>query len=153
MFNECHIHLCDCTWLNVFSHAQSLLIKHKKIFKCFSCIWKVFCLYKNVKNYIKKTCFVLFWRLSRALIQSHAPVTSLHRNFSQLTGGLMSQSWKILGIFLKFVFLMFLTAQFGDLFVGGGFSREGTQRFSRLTRDSFAGRTSSRENHLEIFFL
>ena len=28
MFNECHIHSRDCTWLNVFSHSQSLLIKH-----------------------------------------------------------------------------------------------------------------------------
>ena len=43
MLNECHFHLCDCTCLNVFSHAQSLLNKHKKIFECFSCFWKVFC--------------------------------------------------------------------------------------------------------------
>ena len=59
MFNECHIHLCDCTWLNVFSHAQSLLIKHKKIFECFSCFWKVFCFCKKCQNFKKQCCPVL----------------------------------------------------------------------------------------------
>ena len=99
MFNECHIHLCDCTWLNVFSHAQLLLIKFKKIFECFSCFWKVFCFCKNVKNF--ENSVALFWRLNRGLVQSHVLVASLHRDFSWLTGGLMPQSRKILRIFFK----------------------------------------------------
>ena len=99
MFNECHIHLCDYTWLNVFSLAQSLLINHKKTFECFSCFWKVFCFCKNVKNL--KNGVALFWRLSRGLVQSHVPVASPHRDFSQLTGGWMSQLRKILRIFFK----------------------------------------------------
>ena len=99
IFNECHIHLYDCTWLNVFSHAQSLLIKHKKIFECFSCFWKVLCFYKNIK--IFKNSVALFWRLSRRLVQSHVPVVSPHRDFSRHTSGLMPQSWKILRIFFK----------------------------------------------------
>ena len=99
MFNKCHFHLCDCTWLNVFSHAQSLLIKHKKIFECFSYFWKVFCFYKNVKNF--KNSVALFWRFSRGLVQSHVPVASPHRDFSQLTGGSMPQSQKILRIFFQ----------------------------------------------------
>ena len=99
MFNKCHIHLCDCTCLNVFSHTQSLLIKHKKIFEYFSCFWKVFCFYKNVKNF--KNSVVLFWRLSRGLVQSHVPVASPHRYFSRLTGGSLPQSRKILIIFFK----------------------------------------------------
>ena len=37
---------------------------------------------------------------------------------------------KYLEYFSKFEFLLFLTAQSGDLFAGGGSSREGTQRFS-----------------------
>ena len=49
MFNECHIHLCDCTCLNVFSHAQSLLINHKKIFKCLVVFGKYFSFTKIVK--------------------------------------------------------------------------------------------------------
>ena len=67
-FNECHIHLCDCTWLNIFSHAESLLIKLKKIFAYFSCFWKVFWFCKNVKNF--KNSVALFWRLSCRLVQS-----------------------------------------------------------------------------------
>ena len=42
MFNECLIHLCDCTWLNVMYIFKHLLIKLKKIFEYFSCFWKVF---------------------------------------------------------------------------------------------------------------
>ena len=99
MLNECHIHLCECTWLNVFSHARSLLIKHKKIFECFSCFWKVLCFYKNCQ--IFKNSVALFWRLSRGLVQSHAPVASPLRDFLRLTGGLMSRSRKILRIFFK----------------------------------------------------
>ena len=99
MFNEYHIHLCDCTWLNVFSHTQSLLIKHKKIFECFSCFWKVFYFCKNVKNF--KNSVALFWQLNCGLVQSHVPIASPHRDFSQFTGGSLPQSRKILRIFFK----------------------------------------------------
>ena len=61
MFNECHIRLCDCTWLNVFSHAQSLLINHKKIFVCFSCFWIIFCFCKNVKNFKHQSHNEMVW--------------------------------------------------------------------------------------------
>ena len=137
MFNECHIHLCDCTWLNVFSHAQSLLIKYKNIFECFSCFWKVFCFCKNVKNSV-----TLFWRLSCGLVQSHALVVSPHRDLSWLTSGSMSQSRKILRIFFKNLVFMFLTAQYSDLFAGGRFSREGyieifTAHIATLSRVDF----------------
>ena len=30
-----------------------MLIKHKKIFECFSCFWKVFLFWKNIKNFQK----------------------------------------------------------------------------------------------------
>ena len=59
MFNECYIHSCDCTCLNVFSHAQSLLINHKKIFECFSFFWKVFLFCKNVKNFKNNVKYAL----------------------------------------------------------------------------------------------
>lgn len=95
MFNECHIHLCDCTWLNVFSHAQSLLIKHKKIFECFSCFWKVFCFCKKSQKFQKQCCPVLATQSRVGL------VASLYRDFSRLTGGSMPQSRKILRIFFK----------------------------------------------------
>ena len=125
MFNECHIHLCDCTWLNVFSLAQSLLIKDKIFFECFSCFWKIFCFCKIVK--IFKNCVALFWRPSRELVQLHVPIMSPLRDFSRLTSGSMSQLQKILRISFKIwiFFFMFLAAQIGDLFAGGGFSHEG----------------------------
>ena len=83
----------------MFSHAQSLLIKLKKIFECFSCFWKVFCFCKNVKNF--KNSVALFWRLSRGLVQSHVLVAIPYRDFSRLIGGSMPQSRKILRIFFK----------------------------------------------------
>ena len=83
----------------MFSHTQSLLIKHKNIFECFSCFWKVFCFCKNAK--IFKNSVALFWRLSRELVQSHVLVASPHRNFSRLTGGSLPQLQKILRIFFK----------------------------------------------------
>ena len=125
MFNECHIHLYDCTLLNVFSHAQSLLIKHKKIFDCFSCFWKVFLFLQKCQKF-QKTVFALFWRLSCGLVQSHAPVVSPHKNFLNSLAGQCPSHEKYLEYFSKFEFLLFLAAQFGDLFVGGGSSREGT---------------------------
>ena len=50
---------------------------------------------------IFKNSVALFWRLYHGLVQSHAPVTSPHIDFSRLTRGSMSQSQKILRIFFK----------------------------------------------------
>ena len=134
----------------MFSHAQYLLIKNKKIFECFSCFWKVFCFCKNVKNF--KNSVALFWRLSHELVQSHVPIASPHRDFSQLTGRLMPQSRKTLRIFFKIWFLMFLATQSSDLFAGGRSSREWyTEIFAAPDRDSLVSGTSSREKHLENF--
>ena len=99
MFNECHIHLCDCTWLNVFLHAQSLLINHKNIFKCLVVFGKYFVFTKIVK--ISKTMLpcsgdsITGW--SSCMLQSRAHT----KIFSRLTGKSMSQSRKILRIFFK----------------------------------------------------
>ena len=87
MFNECHTHLCDCTWLNVFSQAQSLLIKHKKKKLIVLVVFgKYFVFAKIVK--IFENSVALFWQFSRGLVQSHAPVVSPHRDFfrSSLAG-------------------------------------------------------------------
>ena len=46
---------------------------------------------------------------------------------------------------------MLLVTQSGDLFVGGRSSRERTQRFSWLPRNSLTSGTSSLEKHLENF--
>ena len=99
LFSECHIHLCDCTWLNVFSHAQSVLVKHKKIFEYFSCFWKVFCFCKKCQNF-KKQCCLLLATQSRV-----GPVACPSRMSTQIFfvahWRVNAQSRKILRIFFK----------------------------------------------------
>ena len=46
---------------------------------------------------------------------------------------------------------MFLTAQIGDLFMGGGPVARVLRDFHSLLCDSLASRTSSHEKHLENF--
>ena len=62
MFNECLIHLCNCTCLNMLHMLNYMLIKHKIFFKCFSCSQKVFLFWKMSK--ISNNCVTLFWRLA-----------------------------------------------------------------------------------------
>ena len=84
---------------------------------------KYFIFAKIVK--IFKNNVALFWWLNRGLVQSHVPIVSPYRDFSWLTGGLMSQSQKIFRIFFKIWVFMFFVAWRGDLFAGGGSSRKG----------------------------
>ena len=149
MFNECHIHSCDCTWLNVFSHAQSLLIKHKKIFEYFSWFWNVFCFCKKVKNF--KTmlpCFgnsVAGWSSCMSQSQAHTEI---------FRGSLASQypsHEKYLEYFSKFRFLMLLASLATCLRLEGSVARR-LRDFRGLPRDSLTGRTFSRKNHLDKFF-
>ena len=99
MFNECHIHLCDCTWLNVFSHAQSLLIKHKKIFECFSCFWKVFCFCKKSQKFQKQCCPVLATQLRVGPVACPSRMST--QIFFVAHWRVNAQSRKILRIFFK----------------------------------------------------
>ena len=105
-------------------HMVNLFCSNTKIFLSILAIFrKYFVFVKIVK--IFKNSVALFWRLNRGLVQLHAPVASPHRDFSQFTSGSMSQSRKILRIFFKIWVFMFLVAQIGDLFAGGGSSHEG----------------------------
>ena len=61
MFNECLIHLCDCTCLNVLHILNYMLIKHKNIFECFYLFLDSVFVLKNIKNF--KNNATLFWRL------------------------------------------------------------------------------------------
>ena len=90
----------------MFSHAQFLLIKHKKIFECFSCFLKVFCFCKNVKNF--KNSVALFWRLGRGLVQSHTPSREHHlENICDSLAGQSPNHEKYLENFSKSGFLGF----------------------------------------------
>ena len=126
MFNECHIHLCDCTWLNVFSHAKSLLIKHKKKkkFKCFSCFWKVFCFYKKCQNFQKQCCLVLAtwsWVSLVTCPQSQAHIVGFHNS----QAGHCSSRKKYLENFSKIWVLRFLETQTSNLFTSESSNRKG----------------------------
>ena len=122
MFNECVIHLCDCTCLNMLHMLNYMLIKHKNIFECFSCFWKVLFILKNVKNF--KNCATLSGDLPRGSSQSHAPVTSFYQRFSRLIGRSKSQLRKRLRNFSKIWVFRFLATLFGDLFANGSSSCE-----------------------------
>ena len=127
MFNEYHIHLCDCTWLNVFSHAQSLLVNHKKIFECFSYFWKVFCFYKNCQKFKNYIALLGDSVAGRTSLMSQLRVH--HRDFSWLTGdslaGKCFSRRKDLWYFSKIWIFMIFVAQVGNLFAGGRSSCEG----------------------------
>ena len=56
--------------------------KHKKIFECFRCFWKVFWFYKKLK--ISKTVLPCFWGLSCGSSKSHAIVASSRVDFGDL---------------------------------------------------------------------
>ena len=142
MFNKCHIHSCDCTWLNVFSYAQSLLINHKKIFECFSCFWKVLCFYKKLSKFSKSVL-----PCSGDLVPartSHMPQSWVHhRDFSWLTGdslaGKCFSHEKNLEYFSKIWNFMLFVALVADLFAGGRSSCKGyteifAAQFATLSR-------------------
>ena len=87
-------------WLYLFkyvAHTQFLLIKYKKIFECF--IEKYFVFAKISK--ISKTMLPCFGDLVAGHSNLIPPIASLHRRFSRLTSGLMSQSRKRLRKFSK----------------------------------------------------
>ena len=87
----------------MFSHAQFLLIKHRKIFERFNCFWKVFCFVKNFKN-----CVALFWRLGLESVQSLAPCHEHHsENIRDSLVGQSSSREKYLEKFSKSRFLGF----------------------------------------------
>ena len=123
----------------MFSHAQFLLIKHKKIFEYFSCFWKVFCFCKNFKNSI-----ALFWRLGHGSVQLHAPSREHHSE--NIHDSLASQSpsrEKYLENFSKSGFLGFSWLSGWKLQSWG---------LHRNFRNFLTSGTSSCEKHLDKFF-
>ena len=134
MFNECHIHLCDCTCLNVFLHAQFLLIKHKKIFECFYCFWKVFCFYKSVKIFKTQCCPVLAtWSQVNPVA---CPYSRAHTiGFCNSLASHCPSHEKYLENFSKIWVFRFLATQTGNLFVGESSNRKGyTKIFATSSR-------------------
>ena len=130
--------------------------KHKKIFECFRCFWKVFLL-KNLKISKNQFCPVLaaqsrvyqvaslsrifaghFWRLAREWkVQSRGSLRDFRGSARNLLAGRPSSREKHLEIFFIILTLSVLAACPGDLLatclrVEGPVVR-GTQRFLRLS--------------------
>ena len=111
---------------------------------------KYFAFAKIVK--IFKNSVALFWRISRRLVQSHAPVASSHRDFSWLTSRSMSQSQKILRKIFKNLGFYVSRGSVWQLVRGWKVQSRGVHRdFCDLPRDFLVGRLSNREKHLEKF--
>ena len=112
-----------------------ILIKHKKIFECFNCFWKVFFFLKNFKNYA-----ILFWRFCLACQASHEPpVVSLHKALGDSLSSQGPSREKDLEKFQKLGFLGFLRL---SLATGSRveapvmrFTQNDSQLPSRLTRE------------------
>ena len=68
---KCVFHMLNLCWF-----------KHKKIFECFRCFWKVLCFLQKQKNF--KNSVALFWWLSRGSSKSHAIAASSRVNFGDL---------------------------------------------------------------------
>ena len=115
------IFICVIVLDKMCLHILSLCwFKHKKIFECFSCFWKVFCFYKNWK-FQKQCCPVL-------ATQSRVKQVACHNH--ELAGQFWwhVHKWKVQ-------------------------SRGVHREFRGSARNSLAGRPSSREKHLENFFI
>ena len=153
MFNECHIH-CGCTWLNVFSHALSLVIYHKKIFECFSCFWKILCFSKNCQNFQKLFCPVL------ATQSRVEPIACPDReSITEIFCDSLATHWWVNASVAKKTWYNFQILDF-HAFRGLGWwlvhewkvqSRGVHKDFRGSVRDSLASGTSSHEKHLENF--
>ena len=109
MLNECLIHLCDCTWLNVMYILKHLLIKPKKIFEYFSCFWKVFWFEKiSQKSKNVQLCILVTYLESRVSSSS----CELNLKVLRLIGEWKFQLRKRLWIFFQNLGLRI----FGDSF-------------------------------------
>ena len=115
------IFICVIVLDKMCLHMLSLCwFKHKNIFECFSCFWKVFCFYKNWK-FKKQCCPILATQLRVRQVVCHS--RDLAAQFWWLVRKWKVQSW--------------------------GVQRE----FRGSAHNSLAGRPSSHEKHLEIFFV
>ena len=99
MFNKCHIHLCDCTWLNVFHILNFCWLNTKRFLSVLIVFGKPFVFAKILK--ISKIVLPCSGDLVVGQSSRIPPITSLHRRFSQLIAGSKFQSWKRLRNFFK----------------------------------------------------
>ena len=102
MFNECLIHLCDCTCLNVLHLLNHMLSNTKRFLSVLIVFGKYFVL-KIFKSYV-----TLFWRLCLSSQASRkTPVASLLKSFCDSLASQAPSHKKDLEKFQNFGFLGF----------------------------------------------
>ena len=99
MFNNCHIYLCDCTWLNVF-HILNFCWSNTKWFLSVLIVFGKSFVFAKISK-ISKTVLPYCGDLVAGQSSRIPLVTSLHRRFSRLIGGSKFQLWKRLRNFFK----------------------------------------------------
>ena len=97
---ECHIHLCNCTWLNVF-HILNFCWSNTKIFLSVLIVFLESLLFLQKFQNFQKTVLPYFGDLVAGQSSRMPPVVSLHRRFSRFTGGSKSLLRKRLRNFFK----------------------------------------------------
>ena len=144
MFNECLIHLCDCTCLNVLHILSYTLIKHKKIFLSVLIVFgKYFCFEK-----FQKLCNSVLTTLFCGSSQSRAYIEALGNS---LVGQAPSRE-KDLEIFWKSRFLGFSWLSLATGSRAEALARGLLRMFGDSRRDLLASGPSSREKHLDKIF-
>ena len=150
VYVQCHIHLCDSTWLNVF-HILKFCWSNKKRFLSVLIVFGKSFIFAKISK-ISKTVLPCTGDLVASQSSSMPPVASLHRRFLQLIGRSMSSREKHLENFPKFW-------AFTVSWLGLATYSQVAAPITRLYRnfrdslpDSLAGGPSSREKHLDIFF-
>ena len=124
MFNECHIHLCDCTWLDVFHMLNFCWSNTKRFLSVLVVFGKYFSFYKKCQNFQKQCCPILAtW--SRISPVAYPQLRDHTVGFCDSLAGHCPSREKYLGKFSKIWVFRFLATKTGDWFVGESSSCEG----------------------------
>ena len=127
-----------------------MLIKHKKIFECFSCFWKVFCFCKKFQKF-QKHCYPVLATQSRVGLVAYPNCEPTQRFFVAYWRVNVPVT-KILRIFFKILGLYVSRGSIWRLVHGWKVQLQGVHRdFRGSPRDFLTSRLSSGEKHLEKF--
>ena len=122
MFNECHIHLCDCTWLNLF-HILNFCWSNTKIFLSVLIIFVKSFVFEKISK-ISKTVLPCSSNLVAGQASRMPRSQAYIEGFRDSLASQCPSREKDLEFFPKIWVFKFLATQFGDLFVSGSSSCE-----------------------------
>ena len=148
MFNECHIHLRDCTWLNVFHILNFCWSNTKRFLSVLIFFWKVFCFCKNFKKLCCPVLVTWSWVKPVASPQSRAYLVGFRGSLA----GQGSSREKHLEKFHKSGCLAFLRLSLATCSLVEALVARLYRSFRSSLHNFLMGGPSSREKHLDKFF-